>query len=110
MEEQHSPRKKNRRRLVLWCSVGVGAVTVAGLASAPLYMKYQGTSLTKYCNDSLIGESSNQVVVAAREAGFETIERRELIKLTMPGRRNGRTCYLSMGNGVVSDVNSAFSW
>ena len=110
MEGQHYSRRENPRRFILFCSVGVGAVAVALLISVALYMKYQGASLIKYCNKSLIGESSNQVVVAAREAGFDSIERREMILLTMPGRRHGRTCYLSMSNGVVAEVNSAFSW
>ena len=102
--------RKNSRRPFLILIAGITAVTATWLLSAKLYMKYQGASLIEYCNDSLMGESSNQVVVTAREAGFETIEGRELILLTMPGKRHGRTCYLSVGDGVVSDVKSAFRW
>lgn len=110
MEGQDNSRRKNRRRLLLFCSVGTGAFIAAWLLSAALYMRYQGASLIKYCNDSLIGKSSNQMVVAAREAGFEALEVREMILLTMPGKRHGRTCYLLIDNDAVADVDSAFSW
>ncbi len=110
MEGQRYSRRKKLRRFVLFCSAGVGAVTVGWLLSAALYVKYQGASLNRFCNESLIGESSKQVVVVAREGGFETLEKQDLILLTMPGRRHGRTCYLSIGNGIVADVKSAFSW
>ncbi len=110
MEEQHNTRKKERKRFLFLCFVAVSVVTVALFLSGALYMKYQGARLSKYCNDGLIGESSNQVLVAAREAGFETVASEKLILLTMPGKRHGRTCYLSIGDGAVTDARSAFSW
>jgi len=107
-DRDYNRRRGSFRRLALWCSVGIVAVITGSLLTAVLYMKHQGGSLIEFCNESLLGESSKRVVAAGSKFEFEMLERQDLLILTMPGRRHGRTCFVSISDGIVSDVNSVF--
>jgi hypothetical protein len=110
MADNPHPRRDAPGRLVLYWSLGIGTMIVGSLLSAALYMKYQGASLIEFCSESLLDESSVQVVALAREIGFETLEGHDKILLTMPGRHHGRTCFLSISDGSVTNVSSAFTF
>jgi len=89
--------------------VSVLTVIVSIILGSMLYLNYGGVDLRKFCDESLNGRSTEKAVVAARNSGFEVREIRDTVLITMLGKRTGHSCFLTITEGKVSEVHSAFT-
>lgn len=101
--------KGARSRSVLWLGIGFGTVIAGGLLYALLHVSYGGKNLRQFCGEILSGIPSEEIIATARDAGFEVRELRDIVLITLAGKRVGHTCFVTIDQGKVTEAHSAYT-
>jgi len=102
-------RRPVLRRPLVWAGVSILSLIVSMFLGGLLYLNYRGADIREFCNESLSGRFSGEVLVEARNSGFEVREIRDTVLITMFGKRTGHSCFLTIAGGKVSEVHTAFT-
>ena len=73
-----------------------------------LDIKFGGGELKKFCAQGLKGRGGKEIESLSRKSGFAAEEKRGVIFVSVPGKKGGHQCIISLKAGRASEAKAVY--
>jgi len=93
---------------LVWLVAGTVVLFVGLYAYVLLDIKFGGDDIKQFCSQGLKEKSLEEIESLARKAGLVAKEKRGTVFVSVPGKRGGHQCHISLKAGRASAARAIY--